>query len=581
MENRHQTSDFLHLAVANPNNGKAEISKLLQEYQLDVNGTQNPNIPKPVCYAAKFGSFETLQFLIDECHADLHMSKSENLFIYAVKRPEFLIYLADPHKKIYEKFKDQTTALTAAVVRKDWDGVKKELKAYPKLVESKISDLITTFFWVGVTGSYTMLENLFLLPLFKNQPTRKHFLRGVCHGLKRRGELYTEDTTRQGYDEAVLSFEKVIFYLNQIPFKSDMDLVMLNEVSPKLIKLYLKQIEYLKQNYLYSESLKVVAKRIHCQKNLFELQKLNDVRLNEISESRNHRNEMIAAAADWGFGYHEIMQDGNCFFHAICHQADIHNIGLPVLKEGVALHQFYRMKALEIMHEHMQYYAQFFDHTNQDFNKYLTSMAIAGEWADNLIITAMVDYLQVTLVVVKGDGTVPHIIKSPNSTNTLYIGYEGNNHYVSLIQLDLQINSRLQQLIDDEKPMDITATVPALTNVISADVKPVSKPVLHLTRAVSNNALSHAVIKPLPVASTKPVKVEDAPLLQRASFDGILKHSPKAVKKPGKIFTFFSRFLSLPHSPTAETVAITGMTLAQMLNKKDSAEPSEQTQRLN
>ena len=70
-------------------------------------------------------------------------------------------------------------------------------------------------------------------------------------------------------------------------------------------------------------------------------------------------------------------------------------------------------------------------------------------WADAVMITALANVLNVTLVLVRSDHDKPTIIKQPNAKAELYLGYEVGNHYQSLQGNSLTLKAEVDGMANE------------------------------------------------------------------------------------------------------------------------------------
>ncbi|XP_072029369.1 uncharacterized protein [Amphiura filiformis] len=139
--------------------------------------------------------------------------------------------------------------------------------------------------------------------------------------------------------------------------------------------------------------------------------------------------------------------DGNCFFNAISDQLNL--LGLP--------HQSpweIRQSVVEFLRRNPSIQAQDgtidFQAIHPDWERYCTSIARDGEWADHIVITATAHLLQREIVIVTSspqgvDSAEPFIRIScnqdPSSIEPLLLGHVWECHYQSLMRTDIDIES--------------------------------------------------------------------------------------------------------------------------------------------
>ena len=115
-----------HLAT-DKDNGAAELKNFLQSpYSrfADENEPLNLNHKgskglRPVEAAARFGSVSSLKYLIEELQVDISTDQNiSNLAELALLNPNLAVrdYILDPEKKLWHRFKDDTTDFMAHVL---------------------------------------------------------------------------------------------------------------------------------------------------------------------------------------------------------------------------------------------------------------------------------------------------------------------------------------------------------------------------------------------------------------------------------------------------------------------------------
>jgi hypothetical protein len=106
--------------VAHRDTTREAVEKFLSETNIDINvDTHSVSEELPVYLAAHSGNRNVLQYLIEAREANLDArDRDNNLFYYAQQNPSEDVrkYVADPHKKLWEKFRDTTSDLHAAVL---------------------------------------------------------------------------------------------------------------------------------------------------------------------------------------------------------------------------------------------------------------------------------------------------------------------------------------------------------------------------------------------------------------------------------------------------------------------------------
>ena len=470
--------------------------------------------------------------------------------------------------------------LITSLVQVDLPTVNSVLNKYPRALDDAKSPLIELFFWAALIGDYKTLGNLFSHPVFKGQKIKKNLLREVVNGCMRRADILVgKKPDPKNIPAITMAYEQALLHLGDLYFKEPTDNEIAIKANQRLIKLYSNQISLFKYQGLYNVAALFSKAKANCEVSLVKVYSLTDATSDPASIHIDDRSVMITAATRWGFNYHGIPQDGNCFFHAIAHQAEINNMSLPVLDATMPLHQYYRLQAVNTMNHNRQYFLKYFIPDNDDerksktreqlFEEYLDTMMQLREWADDLSITALAIYLNVTLVIVKCNDKNPHIIKLSTATHRLHIGYEGNNHYVSLLN-NIE-NAELEAMIEKELPLDLANIIPILdfdentgltTPSVSRSTSFASS--LHsLSQAPTPTPTPRSLTPSLPEKKDK----DDAPLLpspSKLSFE-TTTDSPTASKKKSRLTALGNMFSNLFKTPEDEVSNSTTsmLTLAQ------------------
>jgi uncharacterized membrane-anchored protein YhcB (DUF1043 family) len=101
-----------------PDTTRSMMIRFVSEEKPDLNAPDSISKQPAVYLAALSGNAEVLQYLIEEMGVNLNAERrNNNLFYFAMQNSsaEVKKYLSDPVKKIWEKFKDKTSELHAAV----------------------------------------------------------------------------------------------------------------------------------------------------------------------------------------------------------------------------------------------------------------------------------------------------------------------------------------------------------------------------------------------------------------------------------------------------------------------------------
>lgn len=124
--------------------------------------------------------------------------------------------------------------------------------------------------------------------------------------------------------------------------------------------------------------------------------------------------------------------DGNCFFHAVARQIG----GLGYTQD----HKTLREIAINYMLENAQQF-QGFAEGEADLNGYIDMMSQNRQWADNLIIQALANALDINITIIPDDNNPVVIQANGGTTNAgnINIGFIHRVHYVSLEQIENEV----------------------------------------------------------------------------------------------------------------------------------------------
>ena len=139
----------------------------------------------------------------------------------------------------------------------------------------------------------------------------------------------------------------------------------------------------------------------------------------------------------------EVGGQGHCFFHVISHQ----------LFNDPTYHLYIRAAGVNYLRQNPERFIE--SNLNQSWLEYLENMSKAGTWADNIIIQAVADALNLKLIIVESDPNFAefNIVEATNPQQqpvTLHIGHIGELHYVSTEKLAIS-NLHLHQISDCEE----------------------------------------------------------------------------------------------------------------------------------
>lgn len=119
-----------------------------------------------------------------------------------------------------------------------------------------------------------------------------------------------------------------------------------------------------------------------------------------------------------------VLGDGNCFFRAVSYQ----------LYNTPEYHLYICFLGIQ----HLQHYPELYIERNyeQSWQYYVHNMARQGTWADNIIIQAVANSLNVTINIIDSNAnfspvTVINLVNTYGQTTNIYIGHIQEYHYVS------------------------------------------------------------------------------------------------------------------------------------------------------
>ena len=128
---------------------------------------------------------------------------------------------------------------------------------------------------------------------------------------------------------------------------------------------------------------------------------------------------------NYNLGIEETQGDGNCFFRAVSR----------MVYASDEYHLHVRSQAITYLSEHRDEFEGFITNKyNNSINSYIQSMSQDGHWADNLIIRATADALNIEIHIISSAQETPTIIFRPitdNPTQTIFLGHITHLHYVS------------------------------------------------------------------------------------------------------------------------------------------------------
>ena len=127
---------------------------------------------------------------------------------------------------------------------------------------------------------------------------------------------------------------------------------------------------------------------------------------------------------DYNLEMEETAGDGNCFFREVSRM---------VYASG----EFYlnvRSQLVEYLRNHWQVFEGFITNDYTSIDNYITVMSRDSRWADNAIIRATSDALNIEIHIISSAEDTPTITFRPTKNNpsqTLFLGHIAHLHYVS------------------------------------------------------------------------------------------------------------------------------------------------------
>ena len=127
---------------------------------------------------------------------------------------------------------------------------------------------------------------------------------------------------------------------------------------------------------------------------------------------------------DYNLEMEETAGDGNCFFREVSRM--VHASG-----------EFYlnvRSQLVEYLRNHWQVFEGFITNDYTSIDNYITVMSRDSRWADNAIIRATSDALNIEIHIISSAEDTPTITFRPTKNNpsqTLFLGHIAHLHYVS------------------------------------------------------------------------------------------------------------------------------------------------------
>jgi hypothetical protein len=168
------------------------------------------------------------------------------------------------------------------------------------------------------------------------------------------------------------------------------------------------------------------------------------------------KKQLKLESRNFGFKCHNVEEDGNCFFHAVLEQ--LHRVNHPKHHFSNAA---IKEQSVQFIIDHIEDFCDFF---GEEPNGFIDKIAEPGEWADHPIILACAYILNINIAIIRSDGADPTIIRLPQATHTIYLGYEVGLHYQSLERdetivptknikqffTDAEVNTLLEEIVSFE-----------------------------------------------------------------------------------------------------------------------------------
>jgi len=153
----------------------------------------------------------------------------------------------------------------------------------------------------------------------------------------------------------------------------------------------------------------------------------NDKNTSELVNPVNHAEDgqqmelLRTRLAAFDMHPEETLGDGNCFFRAIS----------KMMYGDDQYHYLIRKQAVKRMADYPQDYINFINYGVQTFEQYLSQMAEDGTWAENTVIRATADALQVEINVITATQEHVSTFTPAHVTQTVFLGYIQDMHFVS------------------------------------------------------------------------------------------------------------------------------------------------------
>lgn len=157
-----------------------------------------------------------------------------------------------------------------------------------------------------------------------------------------------------------------------------------------------------------------------------------------------------------GFRLQNVLGNGRCFFYAVLHQlqnGNLHNQYSNWNEEKL------RMSAVQYIVDHQNEFEEFIP---DGVNSFLNGLIEGKRWADDVSITALSKALNINMIIINSDNSKPIVKEQSNAVGTVYLGYEVEWHYQSLIHdpgSSLRLEQSMQKIQDYLNDFDATIKV--------------------------------------------------------------------------------------------------------------------------
>lgn len=165
------------------------------------------------------------------------------------------------------------------------------------------------------------------------------------------------------------------------------------------------------------------------------------------SRKKTQAQLLQAVARQYGYECKNMPPDGNCFFRAIAHQLSIQKLSHLGMSHGAL-----RDRAIAHIITNLNEYKGFLDEHDGSINDFINKNLDTGTWADHLVILALSQALNINIVVIRSDGAPPNLFRQAAPITTVYVGYEVERHYQSLVEN--RSFTRARDLQSDAIPVD-------------------------------------------------------------------------------------------------------------------------------